>query len=258
LADHPVKEKSSNARNILVPAAALLAILSSMCLHAQQLQPRSAADAVENQQNDDSSGPQVDATGGTNDRLFWTLPNFMSIEKAQNVRPLTRSQKFKLVFRSSFDPVEFPYYAFLAGIDQAENDEAGYGQGGIGYAKRYGSNFADGTADSLFVSAVFPSLFRQDPRYFQNGKGSFLHRAGYAVSRIVVTRSDSGHAEFNVSEIAGAGAAAALSNTYHPAGDRSVSDTAITWGSLVGWDMMGDVLREFWPDIRRKMHRNKG
>jgi|SRR5579883_3232538 len=244
--------------NIVVSAAVLLtAILASTCLYAQQLQTRPAGDQLQDQ-NDDNSATKIDATGGTNDRLFWTLPNFMSIENAQNVPPLTRSQKFKLQFRSSFDPVQFPYYAFLAGIDQAENEEAGYGQGGMGYAKRYGSNFVDGTAENLFVNAVFPSLFRQDPRYFQKGKGRFLHRAGYAMSRIIVTRTDSGQAMLNLSEIAGAGAAAGLSNIYHPASDRTVSNTAITWGSLMGWDMVGDVLKEFWPDIRHKIHRNKG
>ena len=127
----------------------------------------------------------------------------MTVENANHIAPLTTAQKFKLVARSSFDPVEFPYYAFLAGIGQAENSEAGYGQGAIGYAKRYGSNFADGTSENFFVGAVFPSLFREDPRYFQDGKGTFLHRAGYAVTRVVVTRTDSGHTMINLSELAG-------------------------------------------------------
>ena len=228
-------------------------------LRAQELQPRTEVQAQNQAQPDAAaSAPKVDENGGTNDRLFWTLPNFMTVENANHIAPLTTAQKFKLVSRSSFDPVEFPYYAFLAGIGQAENSEAGYGQGAIGYAKRYGSSFADGTSENFFVGAVFPALFREDPRYFQEGKGTFLHRAGYSMSRVVITRTDSGHTMVNFSELAGAGAAAALSNTYHPAGDRGASNTMTTWATLVGWDVVSDMVKEFWPDIRRKVHRDKG
>ncbi|MFZ0636107.1 MAG: hypothetical protein WAM08_11350, partial [Candidatus Acidiferrales bacterium] len=123
----------------------------------------------------------------SNDRLFWTLPNFLTVENAGQVPPLTAGQKFKVVARSSFDYVEYPWYGFLAGLSQAENSEPGYGQGAQGYAERYGAAFADGTIENFMVGAVVPSLIHQDPRYFQLGKGGFWHRAGYAVSRIFIT-----------------------------------------------------------------------
>lgn len=226
---------------------------------AQELQPRTQEEAqTQAQSGADNSTPKIDENGGSNDRLFWTLPNFLTVEKANQIAPLTTAQKFKLVARSSFDPVEYPYYAFLAGISQADNGEAGYGQGWLGYAKRYGSSFADGTAENFFVGAVYPSLFREDPRYFQNGKGTFLHRAGYAMTRVVATRTDSGHTTINLSEFAGAGTAAGLSNLYHPVGDRGFSNTMNTWATQMGWDVVSDVVKEFWPDIRRKVHRDKG
>jgi hypothetical protein len=247
-------------RNILVLFSAL-AVWTAYArpLRAQELQPRTEVEAQNQAQPDAAiSGPKVDENGGTNDRLFWTLPNFMTVENANHIAPLTTAQKFKLVARSSFDPVEFPYYAFLAGIGQADNSEAGYGQGALGYAKRFGSSFADGTSENFFVGAVYPSLFREDPRYFQNGKGTFLHRAGYAMTRVVLTRSDSGHTTINLSEFAGAGTAAGLSNLYHPEGDRGVSNTMSTWATQMGWDVVSDMVKEFWPDIRRKVHRDKG
>jgi hypothetical protein len=218
----------------------------------QQLEVQSQGEGA------DTSAPKFDPeTGGSNDRLFWTLPDFLSLENVHDVPPLTSGQKFKLVARDTFDPVEFPFFAFLAGISQADNSESGYGQGAAGFAKRFGSNFADGTSENFFVQAIFPSLFRQDPRYYQDGKGTFWRRAGYAVSRTAVTRSDSGHIGFNISEIAGAGVAAAISNTYHPASDRTVPNTIETWASMMGWDTVYNVVREFWPDIRRKVHQRK-
>jgi hypothetical protein len=232
-------------------------------LEAQQLEQRpqqaQPSDSQSQGETPDSSVPKFDPeSGGTNDRLFWTLPNFSSLEHARNIPPLSTGQKFKLVARGSFDPVEFPFYAFLAGMSQAQNSESGYGQGAVGYGKRFASNFADGTSENFFVQAIFPSIFRQDPRYYQDGKGTFWRRAGYAVSRTAVTRTDSGRMEVNISEFAGAAAAAALSNTYHPQSDRNLPSNVQTWATMMGWDTVSNMLKEFWPDIRRKVHQRKG
>jgi len=103
------------------------------------------------------------------------------------------------------------------------------------------------------TEAVVPWLVKQDPRYFRIGQGSFWHRTGYAVSRIWVTRTDAGHKAFNVSEIAGAGIAATISNAYYPQDSRGVSDTFSRWGIFVGEDTAFNILKEFWPDMRHKI-----
>jgi hypothetical protein len=192
----------------------------------------------------------------------------LSLENAGQVPPLTGGQKFKVVARSSFDYVQYPWYGFLAGISQAENSEPGFGQGSAGYGKRFASALADGTIENFMVGAVLPSLLHQDPRFFQSGEGSFTHRAGYAVSRTFVTRTDSGNAQFNYSEIVGSALSAAIStNTYHPksaiiatksgprfyGSDRTLTNTASVWGSQLGYDTITIVVKEFWPDIHRKL-----
>jgi len=194
--------------------------------------------------------------GTSKDRLFFALPNFLTVENAGKVPPLTTAQKFKVVSRDTFDPVEFLWYGLLAGISQARDSEAAYGQGAEGYAKRYGSQFADGTIENFAVKAIFPSLLHQDPRYYQMGKGGFWHRTGYAVSRIFVTRSDGGQNEFNYSEVLGSGVAAGISTySYHPKGDRSVPAVMDVWGTQIGYDVISVVAKEFWPDIRRKLRK---
>lgn len=196
------------------------------------------------------------ASGTSKDRLFYTLPNFLTLENAGQVPPLTTGQKFKVVVRSSFDFVEYPWYGFLAGISQAENSEPGYGQGAAGYGKRYGAAVADGTIENFMTSAVLPSLLREDPRYFQSGKGSFWHRSGYAMSRIFVTRTDSGGSEFNFSEIVGSALSAGISTySYHPHADRTVRNSLSVWGTQIGYDTLTYVIKEFWPDIRRKLRK---
>jgi hypothetical protein len=196
--------------------------------------------------------------GTSNDRLFYALPNFLTVENAGKAPPLTTGQKFKVVARSSFDPVEFAYIGFLAGISQAQNSEPGFGQGAEGYAKRYGASFADTINENFLTAAILPSLLKQDPRYFQLGKGGFWHRTGYAVSRVFITRTDSGKSQFNYSEVAGSAIAAGISTTYHPASDRSFGNTMSIWGTQVGWDTLTFVVKEFWPDVRRKIHDKPG
>jgi hypothetical protein len=194
------------------------------------------------------------APATSNDRLFFALPNFLTLETADLVPPLTTKQKFAVVTRSSFDYVQVPWYAFLAGVSQAENSEPGYGQGAAGYGKRFGAAAADGTIENYWTSAILPSVLHQDPRFYQFGKGGFWHRTFYSMSRIVVTRSDSGSSQFNASEVFGSAIAAGISTySYHPHADKTLSNTASVWGSQIAYDTATIVLKEFWPDIRRKL-----
>ena len=130
-------------------------------------------------------------TGTSNERLFWVLPDFYLIENVKSLPPLSPGAKFKVCARSSFDYIEYPVYGLRAALSQAENAEPGYGRGAAGYGKRYGAAFADGTIEGFMTGAVLPSILRQDPRYYQLGKGSFWRRAGYAISYIFITRADS-------------------------------------------------------------------
>ena len=244
-------------------------------ISAQQQQPSqqersSAADAAANSQPKTAEEEKTDQSvlpnplgtsklgtsklGTSNDRLFNLLPNFLTLENASQRPPLTTQQKFKVVARSSFDYVIYPWYGLLAGISQAQNSEAGYGHGAAGYGKRYGSAFADSTIEGFMTGAILPSLLRQDPRFYQSSNGRFWHRLGYAVSRIVITRSDSGGEQFNYSEIFGSAISAGISTySYHPSSDRTLSNTLGVWSSQVGYDTISTVIKEFWPDIRRRL-----
>jgi hypothetical protein len=218
-------------------------------------QNEASADQTQADQNKSEGKNKSKYKNGTSkDRLFYALPNFLTLENAKNVPPMTTGQKFKAITRSSFDPVEYFWYGALAGISQAENSEPGYKQGAEGYGKRYGAAFADGTIENYFTGAILPSLLHQDPRFYQTSQGTFLHRAGYAISRIFVTRTDAGGEQFNYSEIFGAAMSAGISTyTYHPRGDRNLPNALSVWGSLVGYDTLTIVVKEFWPDIRRKI-----
>lgn len=214
----------------------------------QQTQQAQAQQRQNPQQQSDTS----------HDRLFWALPNFLTVENAENVPPLTAGQKFKLVARGVFDPMEFVLVGFVAGLGQASDSDHSYGQGAQGYAKRYGTAYGDNAIENFMAYAVFPSVLHQDPRYYQLGHGGFRKRTIHALGRVVITRSDSGQTQFNYSELLGASTAAAISTyAYHPQSERSFGNVATVWVTQIGWDAATYMVKEFWPDLRKKPKKDK-
>ncbi|HMD08703.1 MAG TPA: hypothetical protein VKH63_14280 [Candidatus Acidoferrum sp.] len=165
---------------------------------------------------------------------------------------LTLKDKFVLFVQDSFDPVTFLSAGFDAGIDQAENTDPSYGQGGEGYAKRYGAEYVGQASSRFFKDFAYPTIFSEDPRYYRLAHGSPRKRLFHALEHAVVGHHDDGRAMFNFSEWLGTASAVALSNTYHPDYRRGFSPAAQRVGYSVLQDMGYDVLREFWPEISRK------
>ena len=177
-------------------------------------------------------------------RLMGVIPNFYT-SYILDAAPLTAKQKFLFAVRGTFDPVSMVGVGFGAGIEQATNAYAGYGQGAAGYAKRFAAKFADGRSSDFLTHAVFPSLFHQDPRYFYQGSGSFKSRLGHAVGSAFFARSDSGLTMPNYSYLLGDLGSAALSNLYYPKANRGASlvftNAAVGLAGRIG----GNILREF-------------
>jgi hypothetical protein len=83
--------------------------------------------------------------------------------------------------------------------------------------------------------AVLPSLLHQDPRYYRLGKGGVWHRLGHAVGFIII--------------------AGISTYTYRPQDERNLGHVISTWGTQVAYDALGFVAKEFWPDIRNRLHK---
>ncbi len=180
--------------------------------------------------------------------MFGVLPNYATVENGAAITPITAGQKFKLASLNTFDPYVYLFVGAEATLNQT------YGSGGPGYLKQYAASFADNSIGNFLTSAALPSLFHQDPRYFERGSGGMLGRIAYAASRSVVTRSDTGHPQFNLSEIGGNALSAGISNAYYQLSQRTVTATLSRWGMQLMWDTLSNELKEFWPDVRRKIH----
>jgi hypothetical protein len=201
----------------------------------------------------DSGGASTDTEKPT-PRLFWVIPNYATVEEARVITPISTKDKFRLATEDSLDPYAFPVAGFYAGVAYAVDRDADYwGSGPSGYWKRYVASLGDQTVSNYMTEGVFPSLLHEDPRYFRLGRGGFWHRTGYAISRVFLIRTDRGGTEFNYSEWGGNGVMAVAGNAYYPRAERTIGDTANRWGTQIGLDMLFNVAKEFWPDIRHAL-----
>jgi hypothetical protein len=178
-------------------------------------------------------------------RVLGAIPNFY-VAYDPNAAPLTGKQKFQLAWKTSIDPVTFALTGVFAGIEQAENSFPGYGQGAVGYAKRFGANYTDGVTGDMIGAVALATLFKQDPRYFYQGTGTVRSRAVHAIASSVLCKGDNGHLQFNYSAILGGLASGGISNLYYPSADRN--GWAMTFeNSAIGTaeSAVGDLLQEF-------------
>jgi hypothetical protein len=183
-------------------------------------------------------------------RILGLLPNFNTTE-IPDAQPLSADQKFSLAAKSSFDPFTFIGAGIDAAMGQSERDFPAYRQGAVGYSKRFGASYADGLSSAMIGNALLPVLFKQDPRYFRKGAGSFANRFAYALLSAVQCRNDDGRWTVNYSNILGNLAAGGISNIYYPAAQRGASLTFQRSATVTMEGAIGSVFFEFWPDIAR-------
>jgi hypothetical protein len=177
-------------------------------------------------------------------RVWGVFPNFYS-SYDRNAPPMMPKDKFKLALRSMIDPMTFASVAGIAAAQQIYNVFPEYGGGFEGYAKRYGAAYANDFSARMLTSAIYASMFHQDPRYFYKGTGSVSSRTLYAVSGAVITRDDNGRMRPNYSRLLGVFTASALSNLYYPSDKRGLSLTLTNGAIELAGHAGTNVVREF-------------
>jgi hypothetical protein len=189
--------------------------------------------------------------------ILGVVPNYATVNQPPKVfESIPAGKKFAMAAHDSFDPFNWVLAGVYGAVYQWQNDYPRWGQGAQGYAKRYGATFADAALSNYLSEGVLPVLLHEDPRYFRLGEGSKWRRIGFALSRVVIAKADSGRKRFNNSEIAGNLMAASISSLYYPPPNRTVGETFEKFSINVVSDAGFNVLREFWPDMRRKvLHR---
>jgi len=226
---------------------------------AQQTQPSCLPDAPSSTAQSLSTQSQT-ASQGTNPLKsgvdfvqLLTRKSVVFPDLATNNGPLSGWEKFKLAANSSVSVATVGGVLLGAAYNQATGYPSGYGQGGSGFGKRFGSGMARASSDFMFGTFLFSSVFHEDPRFYVKKDLSLKQAIKYSLVRVVVTRSDSGDPVVNIAGLLGPLAGETLSNTYWPKQNRSVSDTLVRYVCDEGWKFGGNLMRQYWPQVNRKL-----
>lgn len=190
-------------------------------------------------------------------RILYIVPNFRAVSANQKLPPQSVKEKFMTATMDSVDYSSFIFVGLQAGIQQATNSTPAFRQGAAGYGRYYWHTFADTLDENLWVEFIYPTVLRQDSRYYTLGQGGFPKRLAYSFSRIAITRADSGRETFNASEIFGAGTAAGISYLYYPSQERTFTKVYQRWFTSLAIDGGTFIFKEFWPDINNKFFHQK-
>jgi len=250
------KPAQCTTRRATSPCLLVLPIIAFALLTNCPAQQKPSPPPENPQPQSQSSSPPSSNAQSTPQRPLGVLPQF-GVTYNQNAPPLTVAQKFHVFWRTAIDPTTIIIAAAEAGVGQAENSFAGYGQGAEGYGKRFGAALADEASSGFFTNFFYSTLFREDPRYFRLGEGTFKRRFGYALAQEFVCHTDKGGRSFSFENVLGAFSSGALSNAYYPESDRGFGLTMSRSGTSLALGSAGGLLNEFWPDIRQHFFHKK-
>ena len=204
-----------------------------------------------------TSAPAPAAADTTEKRVLGVFPNYRTADGSLPYMPISAKRKLYIAYKDSTDYPVFYISAFFAGIYQLENQTPAYGQGVEGFGKRYAAAYGDQAIGNIFAEGIFPALLHEDNRYFRRGSGPAWGRLGYAASRVLRTKNDQGKWGFNYAEWLGNGTTAAISNLYYEDDTRNAASNVRKVLVSIGTDALSNVLKEFGPDIKRKLRHAK-
>ena len=178
----------------------------------------------------------------------YILPN----QRAQMLKP---RDKMLIAVEDIYSPLNFGGIIAAAGYEQWRNGQPNYGTDRGAFGERLGAAGIRDTAQGVFTDGVFAPLLHQDPRYYVEGSGySVLHRALYAATRPVITRTDGGRQTINGALLLGYAATSLLNNAYYPSVNRNARDNAEAFAGSIGGSALGFLLTEFTSSVWGKFH----
>jgi hypothetical protein len=215
--------------------------------------PKSGQTPSTGQQN--TADPYAVSPNGTKQtkRVLGIVPNFSSVSADTKLPPQTAKQKLTLAGKNSFDYSSFFIAGLQAGISMSGNSYPEFHQGVVGYGRYYWHTLADTADENFMVGGVGPIVFQQDNRFYTLGRGGFRKRTLYAVTRVLVTRTDNGNPMFNFSEIVGSGAASGISTLYYPKHYQTWTKVGQKWLTSDLIDCFNFFWKEYWPDINKRV-----
>jgi hypothetical protein len=181
-------------------------------------------------------------------------PAAVSSSPPAQFRPMTPSERLHnyLVGLAGYQPILEA--AASAGINQANHTPKEWGEGAEGYGQRFGNAYAQNVIHRTLQYGIAAAL-HEDNRYVLSGQTGFFQRTKYAVVSTLLARHDNGNQALSVSRIGSAAGSAFISRAWQPRSTTSAGDGAVSFGITLGVDAGFNVLREFWPDVKRRIRK---
>ena len=257
---HPIphaKIPMVNTRTQVLLATALLLFGGRETLAQQKPERADLPDAPAPKQTENGAAQKQGKNVWQDSLGIIARKSYFYPDLATSPGPLTAAQKFKLFLSTSTAPPQILSSMAGAGISEARGTLAGYGQGGEGYGKRFGSSMASGASSHFFGTFLLPALLREDPRYFVSVKPGFRAKGGHALRRVLMIRTDAGGAILNLPGTLGPLAAEGSANLYLPQTERTAAKTFERYGIRIGFGAVNNLLKEYWPTISKSLRISK-
>ncbi|MEP7361938.1 MAG: hypothetical protein ABI972_01675 [Acidobacteriota bacterium] len=158
----------------------------------------------------------------------------------------------KYALNRSFGPASIGLGVVTSGLQTWRGRPEAWGRDWEGFAQRFGmrmSRSAVGNGIDFGVGAALGT----DPRYRPLGHGTFGARFKYALGASFYHYDSHGNRVPAISRFAGIAGANILTNHWSAPGDDRKIDVVWRSGQQLGWQVGWTLLREFIPDIRRKL-----
>lgn len=188
-----------------------------------------------------------------------TAPKYsMTISPGYHAQQLTRHEQVVLGFRDMYSLPTFVGEIASAGYSHITNGQPNYGTDKGALGQRVGASVLRDTTEDLFSEVILAPMLHEDSRYYIEGsRYNVFHRTIYAVTRPIITRTESGKNTVNASLLIGYAGASALSYTYYPTINQNFKDTAATFGGALAGAAVGDFVNEFLDDVLQTLHLEK-
>lgn len=253
LAFHRPNRARRHATQVLLVAAFFLSTDATKKMSAQSFSPDSGTVRVE---------PPIPTYAVANSQncdhlahLAGQLQSRIESEDLWHRPPLTPSDKFRLALRNFSDPINIGGTALDSEISNlTSSPTSAFGTGWSGFGKRFGMSMADDGLNEFFSTFLVSSLAHQDPHYHRDPGSSTTKRIFYALSRVVITRSDFGRPMFNYAEFVGTTSSALLETSYHFERDESPGAISSRIFVSIGSDAAWNLMNEFLPDIAKRVN----
>jgi hypothetical protein len=170
-------------------------------------------------------------------------------------RTITNDERLRWFVKSTIGPQGLAAGVLSAGLGTARNKPEEYGPHWEGFGKRYGMRLT-GISTGNAMEAALGSLWKEDPRYFPATQRLMRKRLSNIVVMTFAARGADGRLMPAYARYVAVPGNNVLSNAWRPDSEAGIGDAGLRtlWGFL--GRMGGNAFMEFWPDVKRLIHKN--